>query len=135
MDSVPPEPSERPLSFLGAAGWTLLVAILFEGTLQVVEAVHPGAFGDFVTVSTTKVLPAVESFMNFHLDPKNYAEFVNTLHISVLVDAARPYVKQSIKNDPLLFPSKKVQSRIVFSLPRGEAQKFWDDAWASFKSA
>lgn len=55
-DSTPPEPTERPLSFLGAAGWTLLVAILFEGTLQVVDAVHPGAWGDFVTVSTTKVL-------------------------------------------------------------------------------
>jgi spermidine/putrescine transport system substrate-binding protein len=89
----------------------------------------------FSAVSTTKVLPAVLQFMNFHLDPKNYAEFVNTLHISVLVDAARPYVKESIKNDKILFPSKKVQSRIVFSLPRGEAQKFWDDAWASFKSA
>jgi spermidine/putrescine transport system substrate-binding protein len=86
-------------------------------------------------VSTTKVLDEVQQFMNFHLDPKNYAEFVNTLHISVLVDAARPYVKESIKNDKILFPSKKVQSRIVFSLPRGEAQKFWDDAWASFKSA
>jgi spermidine/putrescine transport system substrate-binding protein len=89
----------------------------------------------FSAVSGTKVLPAVEQFMNFHLDPKNYAEFVNTLHISVLVDAARPYVKENIKKDPILFPSKAVQSRITFSLPRGAAQQYWDEAWANFKAA
>jgi hypothetical protein len=55
-ESVPPESSERRLSFLGAAGWTLLVAILFGGTLEGLDALHPGAFGDLVTVSTVKVL-------------------------------------------------------------------------------
>ena len=52
----PPDTSERPLSFIGAAGWTLLAAILFAGTLEGVDSIHPGAFGDFVTVSTAKVL-------------------------------------------------------------------------------
>jgi spermidine/putrescine-binding protein len=73
--------------------------------------------------------------MNFHLEPENYAEFVNTLHISVMVDAARPFVSEDIKNDTILFPPKEVQDLIEFSLPRGEAQKFWDEQWARFKSA
>jgi hypothetical protein len=51
----PPDTSERPLSFLGAAGWTLLAAILFAGTLEGIESVHPGALGDFVTVGAAKV--------------------------------------------------------------------------------
>ena len=86
-------------------------------------------------VKTTEILPAVQMFMNNHLDPKVYAEFVNTLGISVLVADARPYIRKEIQESTILFPPKDVQDRITFSLPRGEAQKFWDDAWARFKAA
>lgn len=56
MDGNPPEAAERPLSFLAAAAWTLSAAILLGVMLAILDAVHPGAFGDVVTVATCKLL-------------------------------------------------------------------------------
>jgi uncharacterized protein len=56
VDSNPPEATERPLSFLAAAAWTLLVAIVLGLMLSVIDAVHPGAFGDVVTIAACKLL-------------------------------------------------------------------------------
>ena len=57
MDSTPPsERQERPLSFLAAAFWTLAVAILLGVMIAIIDAAHPGAFVDVVTVTTCKLL-------------------------------------------------------------------------------
>lgn len=56
MDSRPPEAVERPLSFLAAAFWTLLVAILFGVMIALVDAARQGAFVDVVTVAACKLL-------------------------------------------------------------------------------
>ena len=56
MDSRPPEAVERPLSFLAAAFWTLLVAISFGVMIAIIDAAHPGAFVDVVTVAACKLL-------------------------------------------------------------------------------
>ncbi len=56
MESTPPESADRPLSFLAAAAWTLIVAILVGVMLSVIDAAHPGAFNDVVTIATCKLL-------------------------------------------------------------------------------
>jgi len=56
VESTPPESASRPLSFLAAAAWTLVVAILLGLMIAVIDAVHPGAFVDVVTVATCKLL-------------------------------------------------------------------------------
>lgn len=56
MESQPPEAVERPLSFLAAAFWTLLVAVLLGVMIALIDAAHPGAFVDVVTVATCKLL-------------------------------------------------------------------------------
>lgn len=56
MDSHPPEPQAKPLSFLLAAIWTLLVAVTVGVMLSIIDAAHPGAFSDVVTVATCKLL-------------------------------------------------------------------------------
>jgi hypothetical protein len=56
VDSDPPEPQERPLSFLAAAFWTLLVALLLGVMISIIDAARPGAFVDVVTVATCKLL-------------------------------------------------------------------------------
>lgn len=56
MDSNPPEAQERPLSFLTAAFWTLLVVLALAVMLSIIDAVHPGAFLDIVTLATCKLL-------------------------------------------------------------------------------
>ncbi|MBX3189360.1 MAG: CPBP family intramembrane metalloprotease [Labilithrix sp.] len=56
MDSTPPEAQERPLSFLAAAFWTLIVGILYYATVVVVDAARPGALTDVVSRTTCTVL-------------------------------------------------------------------------------
>jgi len=56
VESQPPEAVERPLSFLAAALWTLLVALLYGVTLSIIDVAHPGAFVDIVTRATCKLL-------------------------------------------------------------------------------
>lgn len=56
MGSTSPDAAERPLSFLAAAAWTLIVAILVNAMLSVIESAHPGAFTDVVTFATCRLL-------------------------------------------------------------------------------
>jgi membrane protease YdiL (CAAX protease family) len=56
VDSNPPESTERPLSFLAAAVWTLIVAILIPVFVSLIEAVHPGAVVDVVTLAVCRLL-------------------------------------------------------------------------------
>jgi hypothetical protein len=49
-------PTGRPLTFGIAAAWTLLVAVLVGVAITVIDAAHPGAFVDVVTVAACKVL-------------------------------------------------------------------------------
>jgi hypothetical protein len=56
VESQPPEAVERPLSFLAAALWTLLVALLYGVLVSIVAAAHAGAFVDIVTRATCKLL-------------------------------------------------------------------------------
>jgi membrane protease YdiL (CAAX protease family) len=56
VESTPPEPHERPLSFLAAAFWTLLVAIFLGVMIGIIDAARPGAMVDVVTVATCKLL-------------------------------------------------------------------------------
>jgi spermidine/putrescine-binding protein len=87
-------------------------------------------------INTTKVLPEIEEWMNFHLDPKNYATFVNATATSpAMLPGCLPYVNASIRNDPVLNPDKSVTDRIVFDRAHGESQKYRDQAWANFKAA
>lgn len=50
------EPHERPLSFLAAAFWTLLVAVALGVMITIIGAARPGANLDVVTVATCKLL-------------------------------------------------------------------------------
>ncbi|AKV02072.1 hypothetical protein AKJ09_08735 [Labilithrix luteola] len=56
MDDSSEEPRSRPLSFLGAAGWTLIVLSLLQLSLAITESAHPGAVTDLVSIATCTVL-------------------------------------------------------------------------------
>lgn len=56
MDDHSPESQAKPLTFFLAAIWTLVVAVLVGVMLSVVEAAHPGAFLDMVTVATCELI-------------------------------------------------------------------------------
>jgi len=56
VESDPPEPQARPLTFLVAAFWTLLVAVLLGVMVATILAARPGTFVDVVTFATCKLL-------------------------------------------------------------------------------
>lgn len=87
-------------------------------------------------IKTTTVLPEIEEWMNFHLEPQNYGNFVNATATSpAMLPASLPYVSAAIRNDPVLNPPKSVTDRITFDRGHGESQMYRDQAWANFKSA
>lgn len=47
-------------------------------------------------------LPAVWALMDFHLEPKNYASFINATGAAYTVPDAEPFIKKSIVDSPVL---------------------------------
>ncbi len=86
-------------------------------------------------VAGTEVQPAIEQFLNFHLEPENAANFCNTLSSAPIVPASEKYVNDALKNDPVLNPPEEVLNRLAYWSYLGEAQRLWDDAWTRVKSA
>lgn len=56
MDDNTPENQAKPLTFVLAAIWTLIVAVLVPVMISIADAAHPGAFVDVVTVAMCKVI-------------------------------------------------------------------------------
>ena len=56
MDSTPPKAEARPMSFLAAAGWTLVVVLLYTFALSIAEELRAGAIKDVITRTTCGAL-------------------------------------------------------------------------------
>ena len=73
----------------------------------------------FAAAKSTSHLNLVQEFMNFLLEPKQYAQFVNTTGTAYLVPGATPFIKTSISKNPILVPNKATLAKVEFgSLPR-----------------
>jgi spermidine/putrescine transport system substrate-binding protein len=89
----------------------------------------------WIAIKGTDNLPLVEAFMNFHADPKNYADFVNTTGTAYVESAATKYIHRSISQNPILFPDQQVLARVEYEKYLGEATALWSKIWDEFKSA
>lgn len=98
-----------------------------EGTVAYLEG--------WVAVKGTPNKALVEAFMNWHLDPEQYADFVNTTGTAYVSPASTPYIKKSISKNPILFPDEATLAEVEFELFLGEATADWSKAWDEFKSA
>ena len=77
-----------------------------------------------------------KAFINFHADPAQNADFVNTLNIASVVPKAANLIKPSIAKSAILFPSDEVKKRIEFLVARPpEGEKVWMKAWDEFRAA
>lgn len=83
----------------------------------------------WTALKDSKVIPEVHAFMNFHLDPKNYADFVNTTGTAYLEPAATPLISKQIRQDPILSFDPDVVSRLTFEKTKGQATELWTTAW------
>jgi spermidine/putrescine-binding protein len=89
----------------------------------------------WVAVKGTPNIDLVQAFMNWHLEPEQYADFVNTTSTAYVSPAATPFVKKSISENPILFPDEATLAKVEFEKFLGDATADWAKAWEEFKSA
>jgi spermidine/putrescine-binding protein len=89
----------------------------------------------WVAVKDTQEIDVVEAFMNFHLDPKQYADFVNTTGTAYVMPTATPYIDTSISENPILVPDEAILAQVEFEKFLGEGTATWASYWDQFKSA
>jgi spermidine/putrescine-binding protein len=77
----------------------------------------------------------VHAFMNFFLQPKEYADFVNTTGTAYVMDAATPYINASISKNSALIVDPATLEKVEFENFLGEATALYSKAWDEFKSA
>jgi spermidine/putrescine transport system substrate-binding protein len=80
-------------------------------------------------------LDVATAFMNFHLQPQQYADFVNTTGTAYVSSAATAYIDKAISKNPILFPTPEVLAKVEYENYLGEALAMWSKAWDEFKSA
>jgi spermidine/putrescine transport system substrate-binding protein len=56
----------------------------------------------WIALKGTEHLPAVWALMDFHLEPKNYASFINATGSAYTVPDAEPFIKKDIVKSPVL---------------------------------
>ncbi len=96
----------------------------------------PAYLEGWAALSDSKYLPAVWALMDFHLEPKNYASFVNAMGPAYTVQAAEPYIKKSIKDNPILKYNEEALKGVEFEGFLGPDQtakrgKMWEEFLAS----
>ena len=88
----------------------------------------------WVGVKTSDQLDAVHAFMDFHLQPKQYADFVNSTGTAYLMPDASPFVKKEISENPILAFDDELFDRVTFEAFKGESLGAWTKAWMSSAS-
>jgi spermidine/putrescine-binding protein len=86
-------------------------------------------------IKGTDNVDLVHAFMNFFLQPKEYADFVNTTGTAYVMDAATPYINASISKNSALIVDPATLEKVEFENFLGEATALYSKAWDEFKSA
>jgi putative spermidine/putrescine transport system substrate-binding protein/putrescine transport system substrate-binding protein len=96
----------------------------------------PAYLDGWLAIKDTEKVPEVEAFMNFLLEPKNYAEFINTIGSAYVMPAAEEFINQEILDNPSLkFDAAAVKSVEFETFLGEEATKIRTRAWQEVKNA
>ncbi len=99
------------------------------------EGMHAYLEG-FSAAKSTKHLDLVSAFMNFLLEPSQYAQFVNTTGTAYVVPKATPFIKASIAKNPILVPNETTLKKVEFDRYLGGAgATLWANTWQEIKAA
>jgi spermidine/putrescine transport system substrate-binding protein len=90
----------------------------------------------WIALKGTKHLPAVWALMDFHLEPKNYASFINTTGSAYTVPAAEKFIKKSIVQSPVLKYTPEALKGVEFQKYTGpevtaKRGKLWEEFLAA----
>lgn len=75
-----------------------------------------------------------KAFINFFLEPKNYAAFINKV-ASPYVEPDNPGIDAVLKNSPVINPPAPVVAKLKYHTFLGADQPKWDTVWDAFKAA
>ena len=89
----------------------------------------------WVAVKDSPQLDIVYEFMNFHLDPKNYADFVNSTYSAYVEDDATPLIDPEIADNPILKFDEATLAKVEYEEFKSDAAPLWAQVWDEFKSA
>jgi spermidine/putrescine-binding protein len=89
----------------------------------------------FFALKNTPELGVFESFFNFFLEPKQYADFVNTTGTAFVEKAATPYIKKAIADNAALTVDPVTLAHVEFEEFVGPAIAEYTSVWDQFKSA
>ena len=90
----------------------------------------------FAASKSTGHLNLVQEFMNFLLEPKEYAQFVNATGTAYLVPKATPFIKSTISKNPILVPNPSTLAKVEFDRYLGAAgATLWANTWQEVKAA
>ncbi len=76
-----------------------------------------------------------EAFINYVLEPEVGAAISNYIHFSSPNLAAQPYLLETDRQNPALYPSPEVRARLFFLSDVGQAADLYDQAWADVMAA
>jgi spermidine/putrescine transport system substrate-binding protein len=90
----------------------------------------------WLAIKGTEVLDEIEAFMNFHLEPRIYADFINTTGSAYLMPAAERFIDESIKgNAALKFDEESLRSTQWSDFQGPEATEIRARIWEEIKAA
>ncbi len=96
----------------------------------------PAYLEGWIAIAGTSQLPEVEAFMNFHLDPKNYADFVENTGAAYEETAANKYLPNSTINNPAQRYDPAVLARVHWErYLNPEAQQMRNAIWEEVQAA
>lgn len=75
-----------------------------------------------------------KAFVNFFLEQKNYAAFINNV-TSPYVEADNADIDAALKSSKVINPGADVVKKVSYHQFLGEAQPIWDKAWDTFKAS
>ncbi len=94
-----------------------------------------GYFEGFIPITGSKHIDVVNAFLNFHLQPKVYATFVDATGSSWVESDADQYIDPGLRTSSPLNPSKAQLAKVEWTQFVGEATTLWATAWAKFEAA
>ncbi|MBM3887518.1 MAG: spermidine/putrescine ABC transporter substrate-binding protein [Verrucomicrobia bacterium] len=77
---------------------------------------------------------AAHTFINFMLEGRNIAVVVNALAYATANDAARPFIKPEILNNPACYPDEATLARCELMSDLGDATQLLDRYWTEIKA-
>ncbi|MES0076683.1 extracellular solute-binding protein [Mesorhizobium sp. M0058] len=89
----------------------------------------------WVPINTSERLPVVWKFFDFFFQPRQYADFVNTLGIASCMAANRSFIEPRLANSEILNPSQSILERVQYPKSLGDGQRIWDREWLRIQAA